>query len=74
MDMDEKKVRLFKTIGKNIKNVREEKGITRKEVSEKINIRKEYLKKIENGECSGLTADHLFKIANALNVEAKDLV
>lgn len=48
--------------------------MTIKELSEKTGIRKEYLRKIENGKAYGVLFDkHLLKIAIALNTKISDL-
>ena len=65
---------MFCKLGKHLQNLREERGITLKELSEKIGIRKEYLKRIENGNAYGVMLDtHLAKIAKVLKVSVSDL-
>lgn len=57
-------------LGKHIQNLREERQISIREMSEKTGIRKEYLRKIELGKAYGVSLDrHLLKIAQTLNVK-----
>ena len=61
-------------IGQHIKNLREERNITLKEMSQKTGIRVEYLKRIEAGIAYRLKiAPHLVLIANALKVTVGEL-
>ena len=61
-------------LGDNIQKFREKKQMTIKELSEKTGIRKEYLRKIENGKAYGVLFDkHLLKIAIDLNTKISDL-
>ena len=65
----------LKKLGKHIKNLREEKLITIKELSEKTGIRKDYIRKIEQGEAYGVLIDrHLLKIAFCLNIKLSQLL
>lgn len=56
-----------------IKNVREKEDISLKELSKKTNISKSYLSDLENNKKFNVSLDKLYKIANALNVNIKDL-
>lgn len=58
--------RLFEIYGYNLKQIRESKKITLKELSIKTKIKEHYLKKIEKGEAYGITISKIFKIANVL--------
>ena len=60
-------------LGKRIKEQREKRQITIKELSEKTGIRAEYLKKIENGKATGIRFSHIFIIAHALKTKAYKL-
>ena len=61
-------------LGKRIKEQREKRQITIKELSEKTGIRAEYLKKIENGKAYGVMIDkHILIIAIALKVKIHEL-
>ena len=61
-----------KLIGENIKIIRLGKGLTQKEVCEKLGISTTAWKKFENGVCSP-KVDTLEKIASALEVDLLDL-
>lgn len=58
----------FKIMGENIKFYREKQNITLKDLSTKTKIRKEYLKKIENGSAIGVKPVQVFIIKEALNI------
>jgi transcriptional regulator with XRE-family HTH domain len=60
--MDEKQV------GKNIKKIRKEKGLSLQQLADMINLTKGYISKIEHSD-SAPPLSTLNKIANALNVE-----
>lgn len=55
-----------KEIGKRIRQIREEKEITRDQLAEKAEITSKFLYELENGK-KGLSAKTLLKIANALS-------
>lgn len=60
----------FKKLGTRIQQLREDKGFSISELSEKTGIRKVYLQKIEKGNAYGMTFEkHLIKIADALEIE-----
>lgn len=64
----------FKKLGLNIKKIRESKGMTISELSEKSGLRKEYLLKIEQGNAYGIQIEkHLVKIAKGLNINFSEL-
>lgn len=65
---------LYQFIGEKIKKKREEKEMTILELSEKSDVRKEYLQKIENGQARKLSIVKLCKIANALSTSPQVLV
>ena len=74
MKIDEKTKQDFFKLGLQIKKIREERNIALKELSQKTNIRKEYLQKIESGKAYGVLIDkHLLKIAIALKVHFTQL-
>lgn len=65
---------MCKKLGKKIQTMREDKQITIDEFAKITRLRKEYIKKIENGEAYGLTINkHLLKIRLALKVKFTDL-
>lgn len=72
--MEQEYLLLFKKLGENIKNTREEKQIALDVVAHKTGIRKQYLKKIENGEAYGFTTTQFMKIAVVLKVKPRELV
>ncbi|MBE7702878.1 MAG: helix-turn-helix domain-containing protein [Cyanobacteria bacterium SIG28] len=61
-------------LGLRIKQLREERNLTIKDVALKTGIRIQYLQKIEKGLAYGVLIDkHLLKIANALSVKLGEL-
>lgn len=71
---DLNKYEILKIFGKNIWKIRTKKEISIEELSKKANLREQYLKKIENGTAFGVSIKHLFRLANALNVNPSELV
>lgn len=64
----------FKKLGNSIKNKREQRQISIKEMSVLTGIRAEYFSKIEHGSAFGVKVEkHLLKIAGALNIKLSDL-
>jgi transcriptional regulator with XRE-family HTH domain len=59
-------------LGARIKELRKAKGLSQEELSEKVGIDSKHLSRIEVGK-SYPSLDTLERIANALNVEIKDL-
>ena len=55
-----------KGIGKRIRKLREEQGITREELASKSEITAKFLYEVENGK-KGMSAANLYKIATALS-------
>ena len=75
MNIDEKLKQDFILLGKHVKNLREEKRLTLKDVSVKTGIRVQYLDKIEKGIAYGVLIDkHLLKIAIVLQVKMSELL
>ena len=63
---------IYKSIGKNIKTIRERKGLTQEKLAEKAGLSLDFIGKIEvNINKPGLKS--LIKIANALEVHIKEL-
>lgn len=60
-------------IGQLIRNKRKEKNITQESLSLQCGIDRSYMGRIERGEVN-LTIEKLYDIADALEVEAKDLL
>ena len=75
MKIDEELKQDFILLGKHVKNLREEKRLTLKDVSVKTGIRVQYLDKIEKGIAYGVLIDkHLLKIAIVLQVKMSELL
>jgi len=64
---------MFKNFGENVRKQREKENITLEELSKKTKIRKQYLKKIENGKATGMPCFYLLILAQALNTKASEL-
>ena len=74
MKYDEKFITTCIKLGQNIKNKRENRQITIKQLSKITGIRKEYLNKIELGTAYGVMMEkHLLKISTALKIKLVDL-
>ena len=64
----------FTKLGLHIRQLREKREISIKELSEKTGIRQEYLKRIENGTAYGiLIKRHLVKIAEVFEIKLFEL-
>ena len=63
----------FKTLGKNIQKMREERKLSSKDISLKSKIRVQYLKKIENWTPIRMMLSHFIQIIDALDIEILDL-
>ena len=53
-------------VGKRIRKIREEKGITREQLADRIDITTKFLYEIENGK-KGMSANTLLKVAKELS-------
>lgn len=60
-------------IGKNVKRIREKKGITQEKLAFEANLNRAYIGYIERGERNPST-ETLAKLAKALKVSLKDLL
>lgn len=56
-----------------VKDIRKSKNISLNKLSEKTGISKSYLQELENNRKFNITLDKLYKIADVLNVNIKDL-
>lgn len=56
-----------------VKNIREDKKISLNKLSKRTEISKSYLHELENNRRFNVILDKLYNIANALNVNVKDL-
>ncbi len=74
MNIDEQTEKAFTQLGKHIQILRENKNITLDELSKTTGIRKNYLKKIEDGLAYGVLVEkHLLKIARTLKISMQEL-
>ena len=62
------------TIGRNIKKLREQKGISQDRLSKLADISSNTIAKLELDDSPNPTIDTLKKIANALNVKIEQLI
>jgi transcriptional regulator with XRE-family HTH domain len=60
-------------IGKNIKKIREEKGIKQETLAKYLNVTKGRISQIEHGDCEGLTLKQINKMAIYFNVDFFEL-
>lgn len=67
------KEKFCKVLGEVIKDCRESKNITLKDISDVTGIRKDYLEKIEKGKAPGIKFSHLFAISYALRVRPEKI-
>lgn len=58
-----------RNIGRQIKNIREEKGMTQQDLAERLDVSRQAVSQIENGHRK-LTIERLRRIADALNYQA----
>ena len=64
---------LYIAIGKKIKSIREEKGLTQQNLADLCEFEKSNLSRIEAGK-TNITIKNLYKISKALGVQIKSLV
>ena len=70
---DERRIQIAKDLGKNLLNLRKQKGYTREELAEKSNLSANYIYGLENGTyLPGCLA--LIDLANALDITTTDLL
>lgn len=72
-DIEKIKETFSKKIGENIRNAREKKNLTQRELASMIISDRQYLYKIESGRV-GVSVAKLAIIAAALGVDVKDLL
>lgn len=72
--MIEREKEILIKFGQNIKEFRKKRNMTIDELSEKTNINKRYLQKIEKGMAYGLKTSHIFIFANAFNIKPHKVV
>ena len=73
-NMDEAAKKLYKITGENIKRIRQSKGMSLEEVSQKTGMNTQYLNKIEEGIAFRFNILQLKEIADLLNVYLEDLL
>ena len=71
---DEKYMATLKVLGQNVKRYMKEKSIDFNELSKRTGIRKRYLKKITEGNCSGIMISQIFFLAKGLKINPHELV
>ncbi len=64
--------KLFLTIGRRIKFIREQKGISQQDLAAKCDFEKSNMSRIEAGK-TNITALTAYKISKALNIRLKEL-
>ncbi len=64
--------KILENLGKSLKSIRLEKGLTQEALAEKIGIHATYVGKLEGGK-SNPSVKMLFKISRALKVKLPDL-
>ena len=62
----------YKKLGLNIAYYRKEKGLSQMQLSEKINISRTHMSRIENNDCA-VSLDVIFSIAKALEIPVNKL-
>ena len=74
MNIDEKIKQDFILLGQHIRKLREEKNLTKKELSQKTGIRPQYLQKIEAGLAYRVMLEkHLVPLAKVFNIKVFEL-
>lgn len=61
-------------VGINIKNIREWKGFTQKEVAEKLNINLHMYKQMENGKTQSLTIVEAFTLIKLFKCNVEEII
>lgn len=57
-------------LGNRIKELRQQKNLTIRQLSQKSGINSKYLKIIENGQAFGVTTNHLDRLCKGLNLSS----
>lgn len=63
----------FRIFGANVKKCREKADMTIKELSKTTGIREHYLRRIEKGDCKGISISQVYLLADNLNVPPHEL-
>ncbi|MBQ2984049.1 MAG: helix-turn-helix transcriptional regulator [Candidatus Gastranaerophilales bacterium] len=64
--------KVLEKLGKTLKNIRIEKGLTQEALAEKVGIHPTYVGKLESGK-NNVSIKMLFKISRALNTKLYDI-
>ncbi len=62
------------TFGKILKLIRREKGVSQRELAEKVGVDFSYISKVENDRLPPPAADTIVKIASVLDIPSEDLL
>ena len=60
-------------VGKNVRKYREKKGISQEALADLAGVHRTYVTKVEQGK-TNISVVNIFRIAEALDVEAKELL
>ena len=71
--MSKNQINIYQIVGSRIKQLRLQKGLTLKQISQKSGMSVYFLNKIEKGEVKSLTLFGTLKIANAMSVNIDDI-
>ena len=71
--MEDKKTIFYRKIGENISNLRQQSGMTRRELAEKMKIRNSYLKRIEKGKARKVKFTIILVLAKILKIKLSDV-
>ena len=66
--------RLRKRFSRNLKNIRENKGLTQEKLAERLGVSTRYLQRLEGNNCPNVGIDTLAKLAKALRVKPVDFL
>lgn len=72
--MRKKDLKIFINLGKTVKSLREEKGLSLNELSEKSGININYLKVIEQGNATGITITKIIRLAESFDIKPHSLL
>ena len=67
------KNKILITFGEKVREIRKEKGLSQEELAHKADLHRTYIGMIERAE-KNITLINIEKIANALNIELKELL
>lgn len=67
------KNKLLTTFGEKVREIRKEKGLSQEELAHKADLHRTYIGMIERAE-KNITLINIEKIANALNIDIKELL